>query len=164
MSAAAWRSARRPTIAGSRNTPEPSSTRSSDSRNCRSKTPGSRKLVAEAKWLAKDHHYKYNHIGPRSQLGYKAPAKFAASCLEALRLTATPIRQTAKPTTTTNPTSHRTRPEKRGRSGEVLGTCWRFGQGMLPMKKVLCRNSLATRGWQRKCSILAGELKPEIAQ
>jgi putative transposase len=44
--------------------------------------------LAEAKWLAKDHRHKYNHIRPHSHLGYTTPAKFAASCLAPLRPTA----------------------------------------------------------------------------
>jgi transposase InsO family protein len=44
--------------------------------------------LAEAKWLAKDHRHKYNHIRPHSHLGYTTPAKFAASYLAPLRPTA----------------------------------------------------------------------------
>lgn len=40
--------------------------------------------LAEAKWLAKDHRHKYNHIRPHSHLGYTTQAKFAASRLAAL--------------------------------------------------------------------------------
>lgn len=44
--------------------------------------------LSEAKWLAKEHRHKYNHIRPHSHLGYTTPAKFAASCLAPLRPTA----------------------------------------------------------------------------
>ena len=43
--------------------------------------------LAEAKWLAKHHRYKYRRTRPHSHLDYAIPAKFTANCLAPRRPT-----------------------------------------------------------------------------